>query len=85
MKFILVNNQGATAFIQIFDLAAASVTLGTTRPLIQIPLAATTGFVELDFSFPGLLFTTRCSIFSTTTTEGSTGSADGVFAQATIN
>lgn len=84
-KILAVNTTGAAAFIQVFNAAVASVTLGTTRPLFVIPLAATTGFEFLDFNEPGLYFDTRCSAFSTTTAEGSTGSADGVFLQAFVN
>lgn len=80
-KLIFVNTTGAAAFIQIFDAAAASVTIGTTRPLFSLPLAATTGYVELHFDYPGYNFSTRLSVFSTTTAEGSTGSASGVFGQ----
>ena len=78
-----INTSGATAFVQVFDLAVASVTLGTTRPLISIPLAATTGIQSISFS-PAIGFMTRVSVFSTTTVEGSTGSADGVYLQAWI-
>lgn len=84
-KLVLTNSSAAVAWVQIFDLAAADVTLGTTRPLVSIPLAATSGFADLDFELAGWFFATRFSVFSTTTQEGSTGSADGVMLQAWIN
>ena len=75
-----LNRSGATAFIQIFDAAAADVVLGTTVPLFEILLAASTGFESISFS-PAVEFQTRMSVFSTTTDGGSTGSAAGVVAQ----
>ena len=90
VKFIVTNSiAAATAFVQIFNVAAASVTLGTTVPLfvIHVPAASATvgGTVEIGFELPGLLFETRCSVFGTTTAEGSTGTADGLFLQAFVN
>ena len=78
-----LNRSAATAFIQIFDLAAASVTIGTTVPLFEILLAASTGFESISFS-PPVEFITRMSAFSTTTDGGSTGSAAGVVLQCWI-
>lgn len=80
---VAANTTGAAAFVQVFDLAAADVTLGTTRPLFVIALAATTGWQHLSFS-EGVVFDTRFSAASTTAAEGSTGSADGVFVQAWV-
>ena len=82
LKFYAINVSGSAAFVQLFDLAAGSVTLGTTIPLISMPVAATAGSAELPFDFPGLHFQIRCSAFATTTADGSTGSASGVFLQA---
>lgn len=82
-KVIAMNTSAATAFVQVFDLAAADVTLGTTVPKYQIVLAATTGFVDLDFSWLDV-FLTRMSAASTTTSGGATGSAAGVRIQAWI-
>lgn len=80
---VCVNTSGAAAFLQFFNLAAANVTLGTTRPLFVIPVAATTGVRSIQFS-PPLRLDTRLSVFSTTTAEGLTGSAAGVSAQAWV-
>ena len=84
-KVIAMNTSAATAFVQVFDLAAADVTLGTTVPKYQILLAATTGFVELDFGSEADSFLIRMSAASTTTTGGSTGSAAGVRLQTWID
>lgn len=78
-----INTSGATAFVQVFDSAASGVTLGTTRPVLSITLAATTGLQHLAFS-QGIVFETRCSVASATAAEGSTGSADGVFVQVWV-
>ena len=85
LKFVVVNTTAATAFVQIFNAAAANVVLGTTVPMFVIVVPITTGVVDMEFDSPGLYITTRCSAFSTTTAEGSTGSASGVFLQAAIN
>lgn len=77
----VVNASGAVAWVQIFDAAAANVTLNTTRPMFSIPLAATSGVESISFS-PPIKFNTRFSAASTTTPDGGTGSADGVFMQA---
>lgn len=81
---IAYNTSGATAYIQLFNAAAANVTLGTTRPLFTVALPATTGWKDIQFS-PPLRFPTRLSAFSTTTPEGLTGSAAGVFLQVMVN
>lgn len=83
-KIICYNTQGATAFIQFHDRLSPNVTLGTTIPMFAILLPATTGFVEIDFS-PPLMFDTACTMYSTTSAEGNTGSADGVFLQLFVN
>jgi hypothetical protein len=83
-KIYAANTSGAAAFVQIFDRAVADVVLGTTVPRYVFPLAATTGHFELNFDYPGEFFETRLSAFSTTTAEGNTGSADGVFLQAWV-
>jgi hypothetical protein len=83
-KMVFENTQGATAFIQIFDSSTASVTLGTTVPMLEFPLAASTGMVDMDFS-PPLLFETQMVVYSTTAPGGSTGSSAGVHGQAFVN
>lgn len=77
----VTNSSAAVAWVQIFDVAAADVTLGTTRPLFQFAVAATSGLESVSFS-PPIKFNTRFSVASTTASEGSSGSADGVMLQA---
>lgn len=79
-KIVLTNSSGAVAWVQMFDLAIASVTIGTTVSAFAVPLAATTGHVEIDF-FPGWVVQNQLSIFSTTGDAGASGSSSGVSAQ----
>ena len=79
------NTSAGTAFVQIFDLPVASVVLGTTVPMLVVVVPITTGFVNLNFWDPGLFITNRLSAFSTTTAEGLTGSANGVFLNGIVN
>lgn len=71
------NNQGAAAYIQIFDVASGSVILGTTTPDWEGLVAATS---QKEFAWPGkgLPFSTAISICATTTSKGATGSNAGV-------
>lgn len=72
----VTNVSGATCYVQIFDVAAASVTLGTTTPDIEITLAtAQSQFFPFG---PGAGFGTAIAIASTTTEAGAVGSANGV-------
>lgn len=77
----VVNNQAATAFIQIFDVAAGSVTLGTTNPDFEFQVPANQS-VQIML-YDGLPCGTAISVASTTTEKGASGSAAGVqlFAQ----
>lgn len=80
----VINNQASlTAYVQVFDIAAATgVTLGTTVPDGQIAVAALTmAFLPIP-STAGVLFTNGIQIASTTTISGSTGSAAGVYVYA---
>ena len=71
------NTQGAAAYIQIFNVATGSVTLGTTTPDLEILVAATSQ-KEVILPNLGVPFTTAISIASTTGSKGSTGSSNGV-------
>ena len=89
-KIVITNTVTATTvFVQLFDTAAASVTLGTTRPAITVHVsgaAATVGgTVTLDFEGDPWSIQTRLSAFATTTAEGNTGAAAGVFLSAFVN
>jgi hypothetical protein len=79
-----INNQTATAaYVQLFDVVAASVNLGTTVPDEQLFLSASgpsTAFLWLPNY--GLQFVNGISVASTTTISGSTGSAAGVYVYA---
>ncbi len=77
-SLVLVNTTAALAYLQIFLVPAASVTLGTTTPFLVIPLLASGGLAlpNLDLRLGG----TGVSIACTTTRTGSTGAAVDVFA-----
>lgn len=75
----VVNTTGASAYIQLFDVATAgAVTLGTTTPDLQllVPTASSQNFL---FTEPGILFSNGLQAASTTAAEGNTGSAAGVY------
>lgn len=78
----VLNNQGSTAFIQIFNVAAGSVILATTTPDLEFQVGALAS-ATMDLPSVGVQFTTAISVASTTTEGGSTGSGSGVqfFAQ----
>ena len=72
---IIENTQAATAtYVQFFDVAHASVTLGTTKPDLEIEVPANTTFI-VPFGPLGWPFGTQLSAAATTTTGGSTGAA----------
>jgi hypothetical protein len=62
------NPNAAVAFVQLFDLATASVTVGTTAPKYVIFVPATGNTVE-DFDVP-MSFTTAATYACTTTATG---------------
>lgn len=63
------NTGNADCYIQFFDLAAGSVTLGTTIPkfFVWVPTA---GAWSLDTSGEGVAFGTAITVAATTTTTG---------------
>lgn len=67
----LFNTTAAVAYVQIFNVAAASVTLGTTAPTFSIGIPASGG-VTVNFD-KGIAFGTAISFGCTTTRAGSTG------------
>jgi hypothetical protein len=73
----IVSSNGSAAFIQIFDLATGSVTLGTTEPGMQVRVAANT-HVSVPIPAVGVEFGTAISIASTTAASGDTGSGAGI-------
>lgn len=72
-NIVLLNTTAAVAYLQIFWLAAGSVTLGTTVPNVVIPLPASGG-IALDYGDQGWLTrgTGAWSIAGTTTRTGNT-------------
>lgn len=65
------NPNSSQIYVQVFNVASGSVTLGTTVPLLSIPIAATaTGGFAL--SNPGINFSTAMSAAITTTATGLT-------------
>lgn len=81
----LVNTTAAVAYLQVFDLAAASVVLGTTTPKWTVRLAANES-VSVPMLLPlGMgqlqpLATAGMSMAGTTTPTGSTGAPVSVSA-----
>lgn len=68
-----VNNlDAAVMYLQLFDAAAASVTVGTTTPDLVIPMAAS-GTHHVVWGDDGPVFWTACTYAVTTTPSGSTG------------
>lgn len=67
----LLNGAAAVTWVQFFDAAAlADVTLGTTTPIMAIPMVASG---ETHAVGAEIAFTTGIVVFSTTTLTGNTG------------
>lgn len=72
---VLLNTTAAVAYLQIFNIAAGSVTLGTTVPWLSIGLPASAAMV-LPLPEGGILAKgSGLSVAGTTTRTGSTGAA----------
>jgi hypothetical protein len=70
---VLANSSAAVAYLQIFDAATGSISLGTTKPDRVLGCAAATT-CYLQNTAPGTAFTTAITwICCTTTATGSTG------------
>jgi hypothetical protein len=67
----ILNNTAAIAYMQVFDKASASVTVGTTTPDYVIPLPASFG-ATLEIS-TGVAHANGITVACTTTRTGSTG------------
>ena|SRR5438132_12106216 len=78
--YVVTNTTAATVYMQIFDLDAASVTLGTTVPMLSFPVTAT-NVGSIFFGTMGVSFNTKMSGAVTTTVEGSADPGTGVFVQ----
>jgi len=70
------NGTGADAFVQLFDVAAASVILGTTVPVMSFAVEASAS-INVQLQSPKR-FLTRISCGSTTTRTGLTTAACSV-------
>ncbi len=79
------NPNSADAFIQLFDLATGSVTVGTTTPKISFFVPAGDGTLDgaMDKMFPvPMKFTTAITYACTTTTTGNTDPTIGLIVNA---
>lgn len=77
MSLRLVNTTGAVAYLQVFNAAQPSVTVGTTVPAFVVRLGANESMV---FDLLGLQMANGISMAGTTTAGGSTGAAISVLA-----
>lgn len=69
------NNDGAAdAYLQLFNAPAASVTVGTTTPLMVLPLVAGGQRID-DIPLDGIAFNAGLTVAVTTTRGGSTAPA----------
>lgn len=73
----ILNNQGAACYVQVFDAAVASVTLGTTLPDLEV-LVAANSYLNVPLPAFGVPFGNAIAVASTTLEGGSVGSAAGV-------
>ena len=75
------NNAAATTYFQVFNVAQANVTVGTTLPTLSFPVAAG---ASAGFALPlvGMQFSTAMSIAATTTATGN--SAPGTAADCNV-
>ena len=78
------NPNSTQAYVQIFNIASGSVTLGTSTPALSIPIAPTsTGGLAL--ANPGINFSTAISIAATTTATGSTAPSTALDCNVVFN
>jgi hypothetical protein len=72
------NGTSAAVFVQVFNLATGSVTLGTSTPDWEIPCAASTYCAAGIPPTVGAAFGTAISIAATTLEKGSASPGTGV-------
>lgn len=70
------NNNGTAIYVQIFDVASGSITLGTTAPKLSFMIPA--GGAANVLHETGIQFSTAISFACTTTRAGNTASANTV-------
>jgi hypothetical protein len=68
--YMFYNPNASVEYIQVWDVASGSITVGTTAPTYVIPIPATTG-ANVEFS-SGIAHATAINIAATTTPTGST-------------
>lgn len=68
--YMIFNPNSSVIYVQVFDVASASVTLGTTTPTYVIPIPATAG-ANLEIR-NGVTHSTAITLAATTTATGST-------------
>jgi hypothetical protein len=75
--YIVYNPNTSAAFIQVFDLATStSISIGTTRPDLNIPVPAGAG-ANIEIT-NGVAFANGIAMFAATTEAGLTGLATGL-------
>lgn len=74
------NAGNATAYLQLFDVASGSVTLGTTVPKLSFWVPANGSFDKEFDSEEKIAFLTAITVAATTTATGSSAPATGILA-----
>lgn len=77
---VLYNPNGSVEYVQLFDVLAAGVTLGTTIPKMVIPIPASTAIDLPIENSAQVTFFTAISVAATTTATGSTAPSTGITA-----
>jgi hypothetical protein len=73
------NPNNAISYIQVFNVASASVTLGSTSPTFVITVPAN-GWEDFEPVLPGIAFSTAITLAATTTASGSTAPVNNLIA-----
>jgi hypothetical protein len=76
--YAIGNANASTCYLQIFNATAANVTLGTTVPVLSIPVPSSSISGTVYLSFPQIYFSNAISIAATTTYGGSTTCSTGM-------
>jgi hypothetical protein len=71
-KMLCNNPSSSIAYVQIFNIAAGSVTLGSSAPVDIVPVPPNSLNGGFTLPFPGERFSTAISFAATTTPTGST-------------
>jgi len=83
VKVVAYNSNTADAFVQLFDTAAGSVTVGTTPPIYVIPvLGQGSSVIDFEGTFP---FGTAITYACTTTATGNGDPTTGLVISANYN